>query len=34
MDVWSTSRKALIFYEDPESGDFTFLGTEPAMDGY
>jgi hypothetical protein len=34
MDVWSTSRKALIFYEDPESGDFTFLGTEPAMGGY
>lgn len=34
MDVWSTSRKALIFYEDPESGEFTFLGTEPALGGY
>ena len=34
MDVWSTSRKALIFYEDPESGAFTFLGTEPALGGY
>ena len=33
MDVWSTSRKALIFYEDPESGAFTFLGTEPALGG-
>jgi hypothetical protein len=34
MDVWSTSRKALIFYENPKSGAFTFLGTEPALGGY
>lgn len=34
MDVWNTSRKALIFYEDPKSGSFTFLGTEPALGGY
>jgi hypothetical protein len=34
MDVWSTSRKALVFYEDPKSGAFTFLGTEPALGGY
>ena len=34
MDVWSTSRKALIFHEDPKSGAFTFLGTEPALGGY
>lgn len=34
MDVSSTSRKALIVYEDSESGAFTFLGTEPAPRGY
>ncbi len=34
MDVWNTSRKALIFYEDPKNGAFTFLGTEPALGGY
>lgn len=34
MDVWSTSRKTLIFYEDLKSGAFTFLGTEPALGGY
>jgi len=34
MDIWSTNRKALIFYEDPKSGAFTFLGTEPAFGGY
>lgn len=34
MDVWSTDRKALIFYEDPKSGAFIFLGTEPAFGGY
>jgi hypothetical protein len=34
MDVWAPSRKALIFYEDPETGDFTYLGTEPALGGY
>lgn len=34
MDMWSISRKALIFYEDAKSGAFTFLGTEPALGGY
>gem|GEM_PF-3400713 len=34
MDVWSTDRRALIFYEDPKTGEFTFLGTEPALGGY
>ena len=34
MDMWSTDRKALIFYENPKSGAFIFLGTEPAMGGY
>lgn len=34
MDVWNTNRKALIFYEDPKSGEFAFLGTEPALGGY
>jgi len=34
MEIWSTNRKALIFYEDPKSGAFTFLGTEPAFGGY
>jgi len=28
------SRKALIFYKDPQSGEFTFLGTEPAVGGW
>ena len=33
-DVWSTSRTALVFYEDPKSGAFAFLGTEPALGGH
>ena len=34
MDMWSSDRQALIFYENPKSGAFAFLGTEPAMGGY
>lgn len=30
MEEMGTMRKAFIFYEDPKSGAFTFLGTEPA----
>jgi len=34
METLGASRKALIFYEDPRSGAFTFLGTEPAVGGW
>lgn len=30
MEEMGTMRKAFIFYEDPKTGAFTFLGTEPA----
>ena len=31
MEAMGTDRKAFIFYEDPKSGAFRFLGTEPAL---